>query len=101
MTGYEKLRNTSEDYRNDVGNMNDMMKEFAYSSESVKNNMDAIKESIAAVNIAIEENAKGINNISELTVNITTSVDDIGMEANANLDIANGLDSEVNRFKLN
>ena len=101
MAGYEKLRNTSEDYRNDVGNMNNMMKEFAYSSESVKNNMDAIKESISAVNIAIEENARGISNISELTVNITTSVDDIGMEANANLDIANGLDSEVNRFKLN
>ena len=101
MTGYEKLRNTSEDYRNDVGNMNNMMKEFANSSESVKHNMDAIKESIAAVNIAIEENARGISNISELTVNITTSVDDIGMEANANLDIANGLDSEVSRFKLN
>lgn len=34
-------------------------------------------------------------------VNITSSVDDIGNEANLNLDIANGLDSEVNRFKLN
>ncbi len=101
MAGYEKLLDTSNDYQNDVGNMNDMMKEFASSSENVKRNMDAIKDSIEAINIAIEENAKGISNISELTVNITTSVDDIGMEANSNLDIANGLDSEVNRFKLN
>ena len=38
---------------------------------------------------------------SEATVNITNSVDDIGIEANSNLNIANGLDGEVNRFKLN
>ncbi len=101
MTGYEKLLQTSKDYQSDVGDMNQMMTEFAASSESLKNNVEAIKESVNAVNIAIEESAKGITNVSEATVNITTSVDDIGMEANSNLDIANGLDSEVNRFKLN
>ena len=101
MSGYEKLLVTSEDYQNDVGDMNSMMREFALSSENVKKNIDAIRDSIEAVNIAIEENAKGITNVSELTVNITSRVDDIGVEANANLDIATGLDGEVNRFKLN
>ena len=101
MTGYEKLLVTSKDYQNDVGNMNQMMTEFASSSENLKVNAEAIRDSVNAVNIAIEESAKGITSVSEATVNITTSVDDIGAEANANLDIANGLDSEVNRFKLN
>ena len=101
MTGYEKLLETSRNYQTDVGEMNSMMTEFATSSDSLKSNVDSIKESVAAVNIAIEESAKGITSVSEATVNITTSVDDIGMEANSNLDIANGLDSEVNRFKLN
>ena len=101
MTGYEKLLATSQDYQNDVGNMNQMMTEFAASSVSLKANVEAIRDSVNAVNIAIEENAKGINSVTEATVNITTSVDDIGIEANSNLDIANGLDSEVNRFKLN
>ncbi len=101
MTGYEKLLETSRDYQSDVGDMNAMMTEFANSSESLKNNVDSIKESVEAVNIAIEENTRGITSVSEATVNITSSVDDIGMEANANLDIATGLDSEVNRFKLN
>lgn len=100
MTGYEKLLATSKDYQSDVGNMNQMMKEFADSSENLKTNVEAIKESVNAVNIAIEESARGITSVSEATVNITTSVDDIGNEANSNLDIANGLDSEVNRFKL-
>ena len=101
MSGYEKLLVTSKDYQNDVGNMNQMMTEFAASSESLKVNVDAIRDSVNAVNITIEESARGITSVSEATVNITTSVDDIGTEANSNLDIANGLDSEVNRFKLN
>lgn len=101
MTGYEKLLETSNDYQNDVGSMNQMMTEFANSSENLKANVDAIRDSVNAVNIAIEESAKGISNVSEATVNITTSVDDIGEEAHSNLDIANGLDTEVNRFKLN
>lgn len=101
MSGYEKLLVTSKDYQSDVGDMNQMMTEFAASSESLKVNVDAIRDSVNSVNIAIEESARGITNVSEATANITTTVDDIGMEANSNLDIANGLDSEVNRFKLN
>ena len=101
MTGYEKLLETSHNYQSDVGNMNTMMNEFAASSDSLKNNVDSIKESVASVNIAIEESARGITSVSEATVNITSSVDDIGMEANSSMDIASGLDSEVNRFKLN
>lgn len=100
MSGYEKLLVTSKDYQSDVGDMNQMMTEFAMSSESLKRNVDAIRDSVNAVNIAIEESARGITNVSEATANITTTVDDIGMEANSNLDIANGLDTEVNRFKL-
>ena len=100
MTGYEKLLETSKDYQNDVGDMNQMMTEFASSSESLKGSVESIRDSVNSVNIAIEESAKGITNVSEATVNITTSVDDIGAEANSNLDIANGLDTEVNRFKL-
>ena len=101
MSGYEKLLETSTDYQNDVGDMNQMMTEFAISSEALKSNVEVIRESVNAVNITIDESARGINSVSEATVNITSSVDDIGMEANSNLDIANGLDDEVNRFKLN
>ncbi len=101
MAGYEKLVETSQSYQSDVGEMNTMMNEFATSSVNLKNNVDSIKESVSAVNIAIEESARGITSVSEATVSITNRVDDIGTEANSNLDIATGLDSEVNRFKLN
>lgn len=100
MSGYQKLLKTSLDYQNDVGDMNRMMTEFAESSESLKVHVETIKDSVNAVNIAIEENARGISSVSEATVSITNRVDDIGNEANSNRDIATGLDAEVNRFKL-
>lgn len=100
MSGYEKLLATSQSYQADVGDMNQTMMEFAISSEALKRNVESIRESVGSVNIAVEENSKGIQNVSQATINITSRVDNIGTEANANLDIANGLDSEVNRFKL-
>ena len=101
MAGYEKLLETSKDYQSDVGDMNQMMNEFAASSEALKMNVESIRDSVNAVNIAIEESTRGITNVSEATVNITSTVDNIGVEVNTNLNIANGLDTEVNRFKLN
>lgn len=101
MTGYQKLLETSKDYQSDVGNMNQMMSEFAASSETLKMNVESIRDSVNSVNIAIEESVRGITNVSEATANITATVGGIGLEANANLDIVNGLDSEVNKFKLN
>lgn len=100
MTGYTKLLETSQSYQSDVGEMSQMMTEFATSSEALKRSVELIRDSVNSVNIAVEENSRGIMNVSEATVNINCSVDDIGQEANANLDIASGLDTEVNRFKL-
>ncbi len=100
MGGYEKLLETSESYRKDVAGMNDMMKQFAQESEEVKHSIDDIREVVAAVNIAVEESAKGAVNVTEMSVNLTNSVGDVGKEANSNMDIANQLTCEVNRFKL-
>ena len=58
MAGYEKLLETSDNYRNDVEEMNRMMREFADESEQLRANIDGIKEAISAVNIAVDESAK-------------------------------------------
>lgn len=100
MKGYEKLLETSGSYRNDVGEMNRMMQSFADESDQVKSSIDQIKESISAVNIAVEESAKGITNVTEMAVDLTGSVGDIENEANSNMNVANQLNEEVNKFKL-
>ncbi len=98
--GYEKLLQVSDSYQTDVGSMNEMMQEFSDKSELLKKNIDEIKESIRAVNTAVEESTNGVTNVTETTLDLTGSVQDIEGQANTNLDIANKLNDEVNKFKI-
>lgn len=100
MRGYERLMETSGNYRNDVGDMNGMMQNFANESEQLRHNIDYIKDAIAAVNTAMAESAEGIVNVAQNTAEITTGMGTIGEEANSNMTVAEQLNNEVNKFKL-
>ena len=100
MDGFEKLLETSEEYRSNVGEMNGMMQNFAEQSQQLRENVDNIKEAIEAVNIAVEESTRGVTNVAETSVNLTSSVSDIESEAGTNMEIANQLNTEVNKFKI-
>lgn len=101
ITGYQKLLETSDSYQKDVNDTSEMMKQFAEASDSLEENMERIKEAIEAVNIAVEESAKGVVNVTETTVSLTDKVSDIGKEASVNKEVAGKLMNEVNKFKLN
>ena len=101
MAGYEKLLETSQSYRDDIGDINQMMMAFAAECEEVKESIDNIKEAIDAIDIAVEENTKGITNVTELSVDLTTVVMKVGNEAESNMNIAGSLNEEVSKFKLN
>ncbi|MCM1252575.1 MAG: methyl-accepting chemotaxis protein [Clostridium sp.] len=98
--GYEKLLETSESYRSNVGNMNEMLQHFASESEQLKTNMDEIKDSLEAVKIAVSESAEGVMNVTETAVRLAGNIKDIGKEADSNLDIVDRLNGEVGKFKL-
>lgn len=100
MNGYEQLIQVSDSYKNDVDRLNQAMKQFAKMSEQLKSNMDEVMESIRTVNTAVEENTKGVVNVTEMAMELTNNVKDINDEADANLDIARRLSDEVNKFKL-
>ena len=100
MRGYENLFETSESYRSDVGDMNRMMESFANESDKIKENIEMIKEEIDAVNIAVEESANGIVNVTDMSISLTERIVEIGKEADANMNVADDLNTEVNKFKL-
>ena len=100
MGGFQQLQETAYEYKENIHEMSSTMQDFTASCEELKSNMDAIKDNIEATNIAVDESARGISNVSELSVSITSSVSDIQNQANGNMDIANLLNQEVNRFKL-
>ena len=100
MGGFAQLQDTAFGYKEDVHEMSSTMQDFTASCQELKSNMDNIKDSIEAANIAVEESARGISNVSEISVSLTSSVSDIQDKAHGNLDIASMLNDEVNRFKL-
>lgn len=101
MSGYEKLLETSGSYRDDVGDMGGMMQRFADESSEIKENVDQIKEAAAAVNVSVEESAKGVTSVTQMSVDLTSSVSDIQGEADTNLKVVDALSDEVQKFKLN
>ncbi len=100
MAGYEKLLETSASYKDDVAETGAMMQEFATASDYLKKNIDDIREAVAAVNIAVEESANGIGNVTVISTELTESVMDIEKEAHGNMEVAVELNKEVNKFKL-
>lgn len=98
--GFGGLVATSENYATDANMMRAMMEQFAQTAEELRRTMDGIRESISAVNIAVEESAKGIAGVSESSVQLTGNVNDIQSEASDNNGIAEDLATEVGKFKL-
>ncbi len=100
MGGFTQLQETSHSYKDDIDLMSSTMQDFTASCQELKANMDNIKESIEAANIAVDECARGVGNVSEISVNLTSSIVDIEEKANGNREIAKLLNNEVNRFKV-
>lgn len=100
MGGYTGMVELSENYHNDAGKMNQIMEHFAQTSAELQETMDGIRESVEDVNIAVEESAKGIVNVTEMSVELTGSVGNIQQEADGNSNVADVLSGEVGKFKL-
>lgn len=98
--GFGGLVATSENYATDANAMRAMMGQFSQTAEELRNTMDGIREAISAVNIAVEESAKGIAGVSESSVQLSGNVNDIQSEASDNNGVAENLATEVGRFKL-
>lgn len=100
MEGYRKLLATSADYNKDADDIHMTMENFAEDSGGLKESADSINQSIMAVNIAVEESAKGVCSIAERASALMENVADIHGIANTNKQIAVQLNDEVNKFKL-
>lgn len=100
MEGYRKLLSMSDDYSKDAGEIHQTMEHFAEDSEILKENIDSIKETMANINVAIEESTKGVINITEMSAGLSESVRDIENKADVNKQIVEQLEGEIGKFKL-
>jgi len=100
MKGYDGLKATGEEYKNDVAKMGNQMHEFYQSAEYMKDTISVIMDNMQAINVAIEESTEGVYNIASATGNMSTDINDIQNNIVENNDIAEELYNEVHKFKL-
>jgi len=100
LEGYNKLTNTAAQYNEDAREVKEMMATFADTANTLKTEADSIRESLEAVNTAIDESARGITDVSDMTTTLSGNIAIIGSQATDNEDTANQLYEEVGKFKL-
>lgn len=100
MSGYKNLLDTSKSYQKDAEQIYEDMDTFARNSQQLQQNIDSIKESVETVNIAVEESAKGVVNVAEMSVDLSGRIEDIADKARENMDISMELNKEVGKFKI-
>lgn len=100
MEGYRKLFETSENYQNDVGNIDSMLKEFAASSIELERQVMGIKESMEDITGIIRGSEQDVSRASSDTANITARVGSISGQCDHNMQIAESLKEEVAKFKV-
>lgn len=98
--GYQKLLDASEDYSKDAENIHEIMQQFAEYAENLEMAVNDIKESVETVNVAMEENAKSVTDVAEASSRLSENTSEIATEADGNKQIAEQLESEVGKFKL-
>ncbi len=100
MAGYQDLLDTSKKYQKDAEHIYTDMDKFARNSQQLQQNIDSIKESVETVNIAVEESAKGVVNVAEMSIDLSGRMEGVGNKAHENMDISMELKNEVDKFKI-
>lgn len=100
LEGYQKLLNTSQDYRKDADDIHDIMYRFSEDSAKVEKLSSEINESVEAVNRAVDEVTDDVMNVTEVSTTLTQNVAEIEDMAASNKNIAEDLAGEVSKFKL-
>ena len=98
--GYNNLVQISEDYRGSAENVDEMMERFANATGQIRNDIDRIRKSTGNVNSAVDDIAHNISEVTEGSVQISENLKDLDSEAEGSKRIADSLNSEVNKFRL-
>ena len=69
-------------------------------AEQIQRVSAEVVQAVEAVNIAVEESAKGTVSVSEMAVNLSNSISELSGRASNNEVIADELNAEVGKFKL-
>ena len=73
---------------------------FENGTRAMRETVFEVNQAMKAVDLAMEENAKGVTEVSETMANLTESMVSLEEQASTNESVAEELNNEVHKFKL-
>lgn len=96
---YDGMVETGENYHEDAGRMNEMMRELQAVAEKLKDAAEKIADAANGVADAVNQSAEGVGNVAEYTSDLAGHMTEINSSVEKNLTIADSLKSEVKDFR--
>lgn len=97
-SGYDALLTTSEQYKTSMDSVNEMMSLFQEKSDTISSQMNDIESRIQTIDASVGENVKGTTSSAESVSIIATNIDNLNNEAKKNYDVANDIQSHMDKF---
>ncbi len=98
--GHSHEDELTNSYSSDIQVLSEAMLSFKEHSDEIQSSIGVIQSAIEAVDTAAEENAKGIADVAELTINITSELQDIVSKSSNNAEETDALAKTINIFKV-
>ncbi len=99
LADYDKFVGMANVYHEDAEHMDEILQNFYASAENLRTTMVSMADGIDGINIAVDESAQGVTLAAQNTGSLVEALEIIKDEADANLEISENLQGEVNRFK--
>ncbi len=100
MAAYDKLTETSNRYKDDALQIEQMLTNFQDKSSTIEQEIASIKDSINTVYLSIEENAININDLTSTASKLNQLIESTKQLSNENQTIANVLKGEICKFTI-
>ncbi|WP_196803081.1 methyl-accepting chemotaxis protein [Butyrivibrio sp. MC2013] len=96
--GYQKLRETGDQYQQDAASMSEMLRVIKEKSDDIERSMSEMTDSVNGVAKAVEESANAATAVAQSAAQMTENMNENTTVVNENSEIAERLTGEVGRF---
>lgn len=96
--GYDSLIDTSNNYRDDIRNMIDMMAAIQSDSKEILEEIEYVESSIKEIDVAVGETTDGVTSGANAVSKIAFDMNSLTGEAAGNLKIADDINGNMEKF---
>ncbi len=100
ISGYEALRDSSNEYAESTTEFGDMIGRFSQVGSEIYSNVDQMRQATGDMNFVISNTVTNLNNISDKASNMVVNMSNMEEQLKKNNVVSDSLYGEVGKFKL-